>query len=79
MGCRLCLMPGGPGIGPRKGGVFDDDEAYFEHLEMEHDVPVCREHETEDDARGRVAGKNPRMGSPLCRCPACAATRKVAR
>ena len=49
-----------------------DDELH-EHIEMEHDIALRREGETDQEAQARVLAKNPRMGGPDCRCPDCSA------
>jgi len=75
-GCPYCLLPGGKGIGPGIGGIFETDEEFIEHLEMEHDLVVKRPDETDDEAFARVKSKNPRIGTDDCRCPACLAKRR---
>lgn len=71
-------MPGGKGIRMAdKQGVFENDEDYFNHLEMEHDLVIRREGETDKQAKARVKAKNPRMGTENCQCPACLAKRSL--
>ena len=75
IGCTFCLLPGGPGIGPTKGGVFDEEDEFFDHVEMKHDIPVRRPGESQEEARDRVLAKNPRIGGPECKCPSCSGFR----
>ena len=65
--CSLCfrILPYG-----------NDSEEWFNHLEMEHDLVVRREGETEEEARKRVKAKNPRLGTENCQCPTCVRNRK---
>ena len=74
IGCPYCLLPGGRGWRMAgKQGLFDTDEEFIEHIEMEHDLAVRREDETEEQALARVKAKNPRIGTKDCRCPSCMA------
>lgn len=80
--CTFCIASRGiKGTGNTLDGktraVFDTEEEYFDHLEMEHDLVVRREGETEEEARKRVEDKQRkafgfvRLGSEKCNCPAC--------
>jgi hypothetical protein len=51
--------------------LFETDEELFDHIEMEHDIPVRREGETAEEAMKRFKAKNTRAGGPDCQCPAC--------
>lgn len=75
-GCPYCLLPGGKGIGPSIGGIFETDEEFIEHLEMEHDLVVRRPGETAKEAWARVKAKNPRIGTENCQCPSCLAKKR---
>lgn len=77
IGCPYCLLPGGKGIGPSIGGIFETDEDFANHLESEHDLVVRREGETDEQAWARVKAKNQRIGTEDCRCPACLAKKRT--
>jgi hypothetical protein len=74
IGCPYCVMPGGKGIS-LSHGVFDNDEDYYEHIEMDHDIPVRQDNETEEDCMKRFHAKNTRAGGPDCQCPTCMSER----
>lgn len=70
--CRYCILEKGvSGLELSDWPDINDEEAQFEHFEMEHDIPVIREDEDREQAFARVEAANPRMGGPDCRCPAC--------
>ena len=70
--CVYCILYGDSHGGGAKVLPFENDsEEFFNHIEMEHDIPVRRIDETKEEASARVKAKNPRMGSPNCQCPAC--------
>ena len=54
-----------------KQALFDKDDDYYNHLEMEHDLVIRRNNETADEAMKRVYAKNSRIGTKDCQCPGC--------
>jgi len=71
--CKYCIAT--KGFSLRTGQLFETDEELFDHIEMEHDIPVEREGENEEETMIRFRAKNPRAGGPDCRCPGCLAER----
>lgn len=67
--CRYCIAT--KGLTMKSGHLFQTEEELIEHIEMEHDIPVAREGETEEETMARFKAKNPRAGGPNCQCPAC--------
>jgi len=82
--CPFCVAEKGLNLERDKGKhLFENEEEYFNHLEMVHDLVVRRKGETEEDAIKRVREKQKkefgfvRIGSENCQCPACKAKRKI--
>lgn len=77
--CKFCIAKKGLKGSELKtcGYCFETEEELFNHIEMEHDLVIMREGETEEQATTRVKAKNPRLGTKDCRCPACLERRKV--
>lgn len=69
--CRYCIASKGLRLGDKH--IFDTEEEFINHIEMEHDIPVTRDGETEEQTKERFAKQNPRAGGPDCRCPSCLA------
>lgn len=67
--CRYCVAI--KGFSFKTGQVFQTEDELIEHIEMEHDMPVTRPGETEEETMTRFKAKNPRAGGPDCQCPAC--------
>jgi len=67
--CKYCTMT--KGLTMDSDHIFKTDEELFNHIEMEHDIPVRREGETEEACMVRFKAKNPRAGGPDCQCPDC--------
>lgn len=67
--CKYCIAT--KGLRLDSDHLFETEEELFNHIEMEHDMPVVREGETEEEALARFKAKNPRAGGPDCQCPAC--------
>jgi hypothetical protein len=67
--CKYCIAT--KGLRLDRDRLFETDEELIEHIEMEHDIPVRREGETEEETMRRFKAKNPRGGGPDCQCPAC--------
>lgn len=67
--CKYCIAT--KGLRLDRDRLFETDEELFDHIEMEHDIPVKREGETAEEAIRRLKAKNPRAGGPDCQCPAC--------
>lgn len=66
-GCRFCAIE--KGITVRD--CFENQEDFFNHLEVVHDLVVSRVGESDEQARERVKTKNPRLGTKNCQCPGC--------
>jgi len=75
--CKYCIAT--KGLRLDSLWVFETEEELYNHIEMEHDIPVARKGETEEETMVRFQDKNPRAGGPDCRCPACMAKRGDAR
>lgn len=71
--CKYCIAT--KGLKLDSPWVFETLEELYNHIEMEHDMPVIREGETREEALARFKAKNPRSGGPDCRCPGCMAKR----
>jgi len=74
--CLYCIASkgirgSGENLVDGKQAIFDKDEDYYNHLEMEHDLVIRREYETADEATKRVYAKNSRIGTENCQCPSC--------
>jgi len=67
--CSYCIAS--KGLTLRSSHLFETDEELIEHIEMEHDMPVAREGETQEQTMARFKAKNPRAGGPECQCPSC--------
>ena len=70
--CKICVVERGCTI----KDSFETEEELFNHIEMEHDIVVQRDGETEEEAWDRVKKKNPRIGAENCQCPDCKAKRR---
>jgi hypothetical protein len=75
--CTYCIAT--KGLRLDRDRLFETDEEFYEHIEMEHDMPVQREGETDGECMRRFKAKNPRAGGPDCQCPACLHQRGDAR
>lgn len=77
--CPYCVATKGTkGTDLVKGGKkdLDDDEKFFRHLEDEHNIPVRREGETEEQTMERFYRDHPEAkDSTTCKCPECKAKR----
>ena len=74
--CKYCVMTKGiRGTGENlvdgKQAMFDTYEELADHIEMEHDIPVQRENETDIECWSRFCVKNKRAGTENCQCPEC--------
>jgi hypothetical protein len=67
--CKYCIAI--KGLRLDRDRLFETEDELIEHIEMEHDMPVAREGETEEQTMRRFKAKNPRAGGPDCQCPAC--------
>jgi len=67
--CKYCIAT--KGLKLDRDHLFESDEELVDHIEMEHDIPVRREGETEEECMSRFKAKNPRAGGPDCQCPTC--------
>ena len=74
--CKYCILTKGlKGTGENltdgKKIMFDTEEELCDHVEMEHDIPVMREDETESECKERFNKINRRSGTENCQCPEC--------
>lgn len=69
--CKYCVAT--KGLTMSSDHIFKTDEELFNHIEMEHDIPVKRKGETEEECMVRFKAKNSRAGGPDCQCPDCLA------
>lgn len=67
--CKYCIAT--KGLSLQSSHLFQTEEELFEHIEMEHDIPVAREGETEEETMQRFKAKNKRAGGPDCQCLSC--------
>lgn len=67
--CKYCIAT--KGLRLDRDRLFETEEEFFDHIEMEHDLPVRREGETVEECMKRFKAKNPRASGPDCQCPAC--------
>jgi hypothetical protein len=75
--CKYCIAT--KGLTLQSDHLFDTEDELIDHIEMEHDMPVEREGETEEQTMARFKAKNPRAGGPDCQCPACLRNRENRR
>ena len=81
LACKYCVLTKGlKGTGENladgKKIMFDTPEEFFNHIEMEHDIPITRVGETESECMERFKKINKRAGTDNCQCPFCL-TRKT--
>ena len=75
--CKICIEERGLIGSEIEERGFNSDEELFLHIENEHDIPVRRNGESEEQAMRRFK-ENKRAGNPdLCRCPSCRAKRML--
>lgn len=55
--------------------IIEGDDAFMDHIEREHHIPVRRKGETVAETMRRFKAANPEAGGPNCRCPTCGDTR----
>lgn len=73
LACRYCIAD--KGLRLSSPWIFESEEEFFDHLEMEHDLVIRRDGESDAEAQARVKAKNPRIGTESCQCPSCKANR----
>lgn len=57
------------------GQTYHTAELLCQHIESEHDIPVRRKGETDEQALSRFKAKNNRAGTSECQCPVCLSER----
>jgi hypothetical protein len=55
---------------------LESDDAFAEHIESEHNIPVRRNRETKEQCEQRFQKAHPESQDPkTCKCPGCKAKR----
>ena len=65
--CKYCVAI----KGATSKDAFETDEEFYNHVEMEHDIPVKRKGETHEQTMKRFKAKNKRAGTKDCQCLSC--------
>lgn len=75
--CPMCLASNGlKGSELSKLPNLESDEAFAEHLESEHNIPVRREGESKEETEKRFRKAHPEsLDEKTCKCPSCKAKR----
>jgi hypothetical protein len=68
--CKICIAEKGFSLA-NTDRIFKTDEELYEHIEIEHGVPVIRQGETEEQAIERCAKKGIVPDREKCKCKDC--------
>ena len=69
--CKHCIAKYGIRGSEVAEQDLSDDEAFYNHIEEYHGIPVKREGETEQQASDRCAAKGSVPDSAKCKCRDC--------
>lgn len=76
--CKICIEERGLIGSELEERGFNTNEELIQHIEKEHNIPVRRPNETEDEAIARVKKMYPEAGNiDTCKCPQCRAKRML--